>query len=73
MLRGLDHGVTCLDLLIVFQQRSALQYPRDPFLEARELQNPSYASCVKGNLAAFDRGRGRCGERQLRWEAAEQL
>ena len=72
MLRDQDRDVTFLGSLIVFQQRSALQFLHDPFLEARELQNPSCASYVKGNLAEFDRGRDRCAERLSHWEEEEQ-
>ena len=71
MLRVLNRDVTFLGSLIVFQQRSALQCPRDPFLEARELQNPSCASCVKDNLAKFDRERDQCEEHQSHWEEEE--
>ncbi len=73
MLRVLSHGVKFPVLLIVFQQRSALRYRRDPFRVTRELHNPSCASCEINNLAEFDLARDQYVEHQSHLVEGEQL
>ena len=73
MLRDLSHGEKALVRLIVFQQRSALRYRRDPFRATRELHNPSCASCEINNLAESDQAHDQYVEHQSHLVEGEQL